>query len=92
MAVPGHHHAVAATGDSIPTDAAPPDTEITAIFPLPELVQHIKAKQTGVMEATLRGQKVVIAYDEVSPFGWSVVAVADARALLKNTDEDLPAL
>jgi len=85
-------HIVAATGDSIPTDAAPPDTEITAIFPLPELVQHIKAKQTGVMEATLRGQKVVIAYDEVSPFGWSVVAVADARALLKNTDEDLPAL
>ena len=85
-------HIVAATGDAIPVDAAPPDTEITAVFPLPELVQHIKAKQTGVLEATLRGQKVVIAYDEVSPFGWSVVAVADARQLLKNTDEDLPAL
>ena len=84
-------HIVAGTGDSVPIQAAPPDAEITQVFPSDELVRRIKAKQTGVLETTLRGQKVVIAYDEVTPFGWSVVAVADARALLKNTNEDLPA-
>jgi eukaryotic-like serine/threonine-protein kinase len=85
-------HIVASTGNAVAIEAVEPDAEITQIFPSPELVKRIKAKQTGVLETTLRGKKVVIAYDEVSPFGWSVVAVADAQLLLKKTDEAMPAL
>jgi serine/threonine-protein kinase len=87
----GDGHILAATGKTVPIEQPQPDAEVTQKFPLPALLRRVKAGQTGVLEASLGGQKVVIAYDEVAPFGWSVVAVADARRLLKNTDEDTPA-
>lgn len=82
---------LAASGNAVPIERPQPDAEITQKFPLPELQRRVQAGQTGVLEANLGDQKVVIAYDEVTPFGWSVVAVADARLLLKNSDEDTPA-
>jgi eukaryotic-like serine/threonine-protein kinase len=87
----GDGHILAATGKTVPIERPLPDAKITQKFPLQELLRRVKAGQTGVLEANLDGQKVVIAYDEVAPFGWSVVAVADARLLLKNTDEATPA-
>jgi serine/threonine-protein kinase len=84
-------HILAATGKTLPIEHPPLDTPVTQVFPLPELVRRVKAGETGVLEANLGGERVVIAYDEVAPFGWSVVAVADARLLLKKKDEDTPA-
>ena len=83
-------HILAATGDAEPVPLPPPDMPVTQLFPLPELVARVKAAETGVLEATLHGEKVVIAYDEVTPFGWSVVAVADAKKLLKAPDTQAP--
>jgi len=84
-------HILAGTGDAVPIEHPAPDTPVTQLFPLPELVLHVKEKKTGFLETTLHGEKVVIAYDEVAPFGWSVVAVADAKRLLKNVDGDASA-
>ncbi|HZP66904.1 MAG TPA: serine/threonine protein kinase [Rudaea sp.] len=84
-------HVLAASGEASPLERPAPETNVTAVFPLPELVQRIKAGQTGVIETRLGGEQVVIAYDEVSPFGWSVVAVADAKRLLDRSDSDTPA-
>ncbi|MDR3385927.1 MAG: serine/threonine protein kinase [Rudaea sp.] len=87
----GDGHILAATGKTVAIKHPQPDAEVTQTFPLPDLLRRVKAGQTGVLESTLEGEKVVIAYDEVAPFGWSVVAVADARLLLKSSDEDTPA-
>ena len=86
----GDGHILAAKGDLFPIERPPPDTAVTQVFPQAEVLRHVKAAQTGVLETTLAGQRVVIAFDEVAPFGWSVVAVADAKRLLKNTDENTP--
>ena len=79
-------HILAVTGDAEPVPLPPPDTPVTQLFPLPELVARVKAGETGVLEAVLHDEKVVIAFDEVTPFGWSVVAVADAKRLLQDAD------
>jgi len=65
---------------------------MTQVFPNADLLRLVKSDQTGVLETTLLGRKVVIAYDEVAPFGWSVVAVADADTLLQEEDAVAPAL
>jgi serine/threonine protein kinase len=84
-------HILAATGDAEPVALPAPDTVVTQLFALPEVVAHVKSGQTGVLEATLHGEKVMVAFDEVTPFGWSVVAVADAKRLLKESGEQVPA-
>jgi serine/threonine-protein kinase len=84
-------HILAASGKTIPIEHAQPDTPVSQVFPLPDVAAKVKAESTGVLETTLNGEKVVVAYDEVAPFGWSVVAVADARLLLKRKEEDTPA-
>jgi serine/threonine protein kinase len=79
-------HILAVTGDAEPVPLPPPDAPVTQLFPLPELVARVKAGETGVLEAVLHDEKVVIAFDEVTPFGWSVIAVADAKRLLQDAD------
>jgi hypothetical protein len=76
-------HILAASGDTVPLEHAAADASVTQIFPVPELVQRIKAGQTGILETTLRGLPVVLAFDDVAPWGWNVVAVADPALLFK---------
>ena len=76
---------LAAAGNTIPIQTPAPDAPVTQIFPVEQLVRQIKDGRTGILETRLRDQPVVIAYDEVSPFGWSVVAVANPKTLFKAT-------
>ena len=54
---------------------------VVAVFPVPELLTRQKLHETGILETTLRGAPVVLAFDEVEPLGWYVVAEADPDAL-----------
>ncbi|MEP6939325.1 MAG: protein kinase [Rudaea sp.] len=56
------------------------DTSAPAIvtFPVPEVLRRQPQRQTGILETTLRGEAVVLAYDEVEPLGWFVIALAAA--------------
>jgi len=85
-------HLLVAKGDIVPIEPTAPDAPMTQVFPNADLLRLVKSDQTGVLETTLLGRKVVIAYDEVAPFGWSVVAVADADTLLQEEDAVAPAL
>ena len=77
-------HILAATGATIPLERPAQDESLHQVFPSPELLARIKSGQTGVLETRLRGEPVVIAFDDVAPFGWSLAAVADPRALFKR--------
>ncbi|MGH8042839.1 MAG: cache domain-containing protein, partial [Rudaea sp.] len=79
-------HILAAVGNAVALDRPGPDQPIRQVFPSPELLRRIKAGETGVVETRLRGAPVVIAFDDVAPFGWSVVAVADSRELFQKGD------
>jgi serine/threonine-protein kinase len=78
-------HILAATGAAIPLEKPAQDESLHQLFPSPELLRRIKTGQTGVLETRLRGEPVVIAFDDVAPFGWSLAAVADPRKLFKST-------
>ncbi|HSM99755.1 MAG TPA: cache domain-containing protein, partial [Rudaea sp.] len=78
-------HILAATGAAIPLERPAQDESLHQLFPSPELLQRIKSGQTGVLETRLRGEPVVIAFDDVAPFGWSLAAVADPRKLFKSS-------
>ena len=77
-------HILAAAGAAIPLERPAQDESLHQVFPSPELLARIKSGQTGVLETRLRGEPVVIAFDDVAPFGWSLAAVADPRALFKR--------
>ncbi len=61
------------------TDGAPQ----IEVFPVPELLKRQKLHETGILETRLRGQPVILAFDEVEPLGWNIVAVVDPGALLQ---------
>jgi serine/threonine protein kinase len=81
---------LAATGDTIPIEQPAPDASVSQVFPAPDLIARVKAGQTGILETTLQGRPVVIAFDEVAPWNWNVVAIADP-ALLFKADMQSPA-
>jgi serine/threonine-protein kinase len=76
-------HIMAASGDAIPIEKPAPDASVTQVFPHPELIAHAKAGETGILETSLQGQPVVLAFDSVAPWGWNVIAVADPTVLFK---------
>jgi eukaryotic-like serine/threonine-protein kinase len=76
-------HILAASGNAIAIEKLAPDASVTQVFPVPELIARIKTGQTGILETRLEGKPVVIAYDDVAPWGWNVVAVADPALLFK---------
>ncbi|HEY7872315.1 MAG TPA: serine/threonine protein kinase [Rudaea sp.] len=80
----GNGHILAAAGATIPLQRPAQDQPVRQVFPAPELLQRIKGGNTGVIETRLRGAPVVIAFDDIAPFGWSVAAVADPRELFKT--------
>jgi len=55
------------------------------VFPVPELLKRQKLHETGIFETTLRGKPVVLAFDEVEPLGWNIVAIAEPAQLLQAT-------
>ena len=77
---------LAAVGETIPLQQPVQDQPLRQLFPSPDLLARIKTGQTGVLETRLRGKPVVIAFDDVAPFGWSLAAVADPRELFKRAD------
>ncbi|MEO8802958.1 MAG: serine/threonine protein kinase [Rudaea sp.] len=83
-------HILAATGATIPLQKPDGDTPAHQVFPVPELLQRVKLRRSGVVEASLRGVPVVIAYDDVAPWGWSVVAVANPTLLFASTQKPKP--
>ena len=74
---------LAASGDTIPIEQPAPDASVSQVFPAPDLIARVKAGQTGILETKLQDRRVVIAFDEVAPWNWNVVAVADPELLFK---------
>lgn len=76
-------HILAASGATIPLEKPELEQPVKQKFPVAELRRQVKARNSGVIEGRLRGIPSVMAFDEVAPFGWSVVAVFDPRELFK---------
>ncbi len=76
-------HILAAAGATIPLQQPAQDQPVRQLFPSPEALRQIEKEHTGVLETRLHGEPVVIAFDDVAPFGWSLAAVADPRELFK---------
>lgn len=80
-------HILAAAGATIPLQQPTAGGPARQIFPVPQILQQIKSGRGGVVETALRGVSVVIAYDNIAPWGWSVIAVANPDHLF---DEKAP--
>jgi hypothetical protein len=52
------------------------------MFPAREILRSHATHATGILETTMNGRAVVLAYDEVEPLGWYVVAEADPAELV----------
>ncbi len=79
--IDGNGHILASLNHTLPTSEGKSDAAIE-VFPVPELLKRQKLHETGILETRLRGQPVVLAFDEVEPFDWNIVAIADPDALL----------
>lgn len=55
-----------------------------ARFPDPQLFDLLETRDIGHFETRAFGQREIIAFDRVDPLGWTVVAIADAQALLQS--------
>jgi eukaryotic-like serine/threonine-protein kinase len=55
-----------------------------ARFPDPQLFDLLETRDIGHFETNVFGQREIVAFDRVDPLGWTVVAIADARALLES--------
>jgi hypothetical protein len=53
------------------------------VFPVPELLKRQRLHETGILETKLRGKPIVLAFDEVQPLGWNIVAIAEPAVLLQ---------
>ncbi|HET8940967.1 MAG TPA: hypothetical protein VFN13_03160 [Rudaea sp.] len=80
-------HILAAAGATIPLQQPTAGGPARQIFPVPQILQQIKSGRGGVVETALRGVSVVIAFDNIAPRGWSVIAVANPGHLF---DEKAP--
>ncbi len=76
-------HILASTGKLIinPTTTDDPGTDL---FPAPELLRRMKVGETGILETTFRRLPAVLAFDDVPPLGWHIVAVADPAILFRK--------
>ncbi len=77
-------HILASTDARVPLQQPGADSEKPRKFPVPELLQRVKSGRSGIVEARMRGMPVVIAFDDVAPWGWSVVAVANPKLLFAS--------
>ncbi|MHB8446940.1 MAG: serine/threonine protein kinase [Rudaea sp.] len=77
-------HVLAASGAPLAPVAADSAPE-NAVLPVPELLRRIRRGETGILETTFHGQPAVLAFDEITPLDWHVVAVADPKQLLRSS-------
>ena len=73
----GRGRILASMGHALPASEQAPDEASLEMFPQPELLRRLKARDTGILEARFGGQPAVLATDEINPLGWNVVAVVD---------------
>lgn len=78
-------HILAATGNTIPLERPSGEAPVRQVFPQAELLSRIRSGHNGVLETRLRDVSVVIAYDDVAPFGWSIIAVANPKKLFGSS-------
>ncbi len=82
-------HILAASGQA-PLQPSTADGPGADLFPVPNLLHRIKRGETGILETSFRGSPSVLAFDDVSPLGWHIVAVADAAILFRETANTPP--
>ncbi len=75
-------HVLASLHHVLGTDEA--DGSRRSRLPLPELDQLRQRSGTGVVEADLNGRRVVLAFDTVTPMGWCVVSITEAKSLVQE--------
>ena len=80
-------HILAVTGKLFADQPQTTNNPDASLFPVPELLRRIKTGETGIFETSLGGLPAILAFDDVAPLSWHIVAVADPKILFKATAE-----
>jgi len=79
----GRGRILASVGHALPAAEQNADESNPRVFPQPEVLRRLKARDTGILEARFGGQPAVLAMNEINPVGWNVVAVVDPSQWFK---------